>query len=61
MVNSQETVLTIKMVFAEPLLKTAMLRTKFNWTNSIAIDANHAQLVSNSIDFPIVASFQHQL
>jgi hypothetical protein len=45
MVNSQETVEAIKMVFAELLLKTAMLRTKFNWTNSIAIDAMHAQLV----------------
>jgi alpha-D-ribose 1-methylphosphonate 5-triphosphate diphosphatase PhnM len=45
MVNSQETVLTIKMVFAEPLIKTAMLRDKFNWINSIAIDAMHAQLV----------------
>jgi hypothetical protein len=45
MVNSQETAEALKMVFAELLLKTAMLRDKFNWTNSIALDAMHAQLV----------------
>jgi hypothetical protein len=39
MVNSQETVKTIKMVFAQLLFRTAILMDKFNWVNNNAIDA----------------------